>query len=867
MIFAGLFFIFCLSEPEITIETKTHSLSKGALNATSFKVNKLPVWGYSYRTFGGKANSIPLPKFRLGSATFREKALQKQLSTHKPKIGLMGAPQPGYFWQKDHLIDVFQSDWISPTHGAIRVISQNECILRCYPLQLFKEKSTQYSVQVFNPNPIIAAADTSLRDHEDSSTAVPQNAYTESFLDLSGTGSLQNAYGKSVNLSEPDETRIANPDSMPHFTRDQKGFEEVNILFHLTKAQNYIQSLGFSDLQNRPIPFDAHALHGDDQSTFSIFLDPAGTLEFGDGGVDDGEDADIIYHEYFHAIHFDLAGESMFVPSINIELEDANQTNEAGAIAEAVADYFSFAMTYDVNMETGLDPTQFAEWDGANDGVPFGNQLYLRGGNPGLLYPDSMSGNFYWDSQVLSEPLMDLRTNLPFEEMDQSLLTSLGLLGEKPLFRDFVRMFTLTDQHLHRKDRTTTVAETFSQFGLEASVVHVAQIPELKPGDSRSILLINPEPTRQALEFNAFDAEGVLIFSDKRTAEPFVEIEISFEGGDSFRDMHIRTSKEWPIWVLSQSADGQEHSCTRVQPTHSHALVPHIAKQRIQWETMLYLSNPTPFPTVIEVLAADFTADLAPFQSHSIRFSEQEIPVPGGWSALQSHLPWAGMEIFWKRSEEVFQRTALPLATDLATRWIIPHIPADTDLFWTGIACVNPGDEPANLAITAFNAQGEALETQSFALAPLTQWLGLAEDAFPGLADAGMSHWQISSDQPITGFQLFGTRNDQTLASLPFLGEGRNELILPIFVNSGSEWQGIALFNPSNQNVEITIAPPDGTLFPKVVELQPNQKTLLLVSDLQMLSTFWARITADQPILGMTVFGDTARTWMDATRL
>lgn len=63
--------------------------------------------------------------------------------------------------------------------------------------------------------------------------------------------------------------------------------------------QHYIQSLGIGDIYKKQIRVDPHGYNGEELSAY----DPIKNyLVFGEGDVGDAEDADIILHEYGHAI-------------------------------------------------------------------------------------------------------------------------------------------------------------------------------------------------------------------------------------------------------------------------------------------------------------------------------------------------------------------------------------------------------------------------------------------------------------------------------------------------------------------------------------------------------------------------------------
>ena len=75
--------------------------------------------------------------------------------------------------------------------------------------------------------------------------------------------------------------------------------------YWVTQAQHYIQSLGFG-VTRRPINNEPQAVRINQWGVDNSFATdhPKDELRFGKGGVDDAEDAEVILHEYGHAIHF-----------------------------------------------------------------------------------------------------------------------------------------------------------------------------------------------------------------------------------------------------------------------------------------------------------------------------------------------------------------------------------------------------------------------------------------------------------------------------------------------------------------------------------------------------------------------------------
>ena len=163
---------------------------------------------------------------------------------------------------------------------------------------------------VFSPNPVQDTGNTALVDGADAATpaldaarsnvtltnlGAVNNKLVGDFADLAGTGINQGPTLPYVPGTADEVTRVYNYD------RSNDRFEEATVYHAITEAQKLIQSLGFTDVNDRSIPIDVH-YNSQDNSFFST---GDGGLHFGDGGVDDAEDADIVIHEYGHSIHQD----------------------------------------------------------------------------------------------------------------------------------------------------------------------------------------------------------------------------------------------------------------------------------------------------------------------------------------------------------------------------------------------------------------------------------------------------------------------------------------------------------------------------------------------------------------------------------
>src|ERR1044072_7039138 len=158
------------------------------------------------------------------------------------------------------------------------------------------------SAQVFVPNPVQSLGNESLTDQKDADSAVPAAAYhTVQLTNLDGSGFLN---GESATVPSETSTPAYSPTNTSAYTRSQDEFEQVMAYYWITEAQKYIQSLGFGvtrrGIDNQPHRIRINQL-GYENSCKNDH--PVLEIRFGKGGVDDAEDAEVILHEYGHAIH------------------------------------------------------------------------------------------------------------------------------------------------------------------------------------------------------------------------------------------------------------------------------------------------------------------------------------------------------------------------------------------------------------------------------------------------------------------------------------------------------------------------------------------------------------------------------------
>ena len=211
---------------------------------------------------------------------------------------------------------------------------------------------TTIEVMVFEPDPLTTANQVYgglFQDQNDADIGALNNQRvnrtTKAYYD-NGSFYMENEYVLLEDFELPASTPPVQSVPKFDFTRGQQDFEYTNVLYHLTTYKEYMLFLGFSSLMDYQIVADPHAFMGQDNSYYS----PGQGLGFGEGGVDDAEDADVIVHEYGHAISDDAS------PATNVG-------TERRTLDEANGDYLAASYSHSLNPFNWQD---VYSWDGHN---------------------------------------------------------------------------------------------------------------------------------------------------------------------------------------------------------------------------------------------------------------------------------------------------------------------------------------------------------------------------------------------------------------------------------------------------------------------------------------------------------------------
>jgi subtilisin-like proprotein convertase family protein/Zn-dependent metalloprotease len=296
---------------------------------------------------------------------------------------------------------------------------------------------------VFDPDPRTTLRLDTLQDGS-AASAFTDAYFTRDLLDITYNGSVYSLTGPWVNIVDWDAPTAApstTTDGNWDRARGNNSFNDAMTYFHLDQNQRYMQSLGFTGamgIQDGSIVADTHGVNGADNS---YYVPASNRLSFGHGCVDDNEDADVIIHEYGHAINHDI--------------NSSWYGGDTGAMGEGWGDYWGGSYSYSTPNGPLYRPDWIYSWDGHGAGnlCWYGRILNATGAQ--YVHSTTYGAHVtipggYQSDELWSTPLYQtLRTLVEThgqtrESVDRILLESQFGLGSGLKMRDMANIIIAT---------------------------------------------------------------------------------------------------------------------------------------------------------------------------------------------------------------------------------------------------------------------------------------------------------------------------------------------------------------------------------------------------------------------------------------
>lgn len=272
---------------------------------------------------------------------------------------------------------------------------------------------------VFDPEPLSSAratyGATGYTDNSDAnSTQLLAQQKSVTLLDItysSSLYSLRGPYASIYDTEAPNNGLFSQASSTFAFNRVDAGFEAVNTYYHVDKSMRYINTtLGITLMPYQytlGVRYDPHGLNGDDNSHYT---GSNGQIAFGEGCVDDAEDADVVLHELGHGLH---------------DWVTSGGLSQVNGLSEGCGDYWASSYSRSKGYwEPSESPYYWMfHWDGHN------TCWSGRVTNYAAVYPSGLTGSIHTDGQIWATCLMGIWDDIGRRATDIAFLEGLGMTG------------------------------------------------------------------------------------------------------------------------------------------------------------------------------------------------------------------------------------------------------------------------------------------------------------------------------------------------------------------------------------------------------------------------------------------------------
>ena len=314
------------------------------------------------------------------------------------------------------------------------------------------------SAALFDPNPLVThGSSRGLRDRDDRNSRLlrAQRVPVELPRLKGPRGCLLGTFVR-VDLGRKGR-RVCRRSRDWSVGRAANSFEALMAYYHVDRTRAYIESLGLADgLRDKPMVMHANAIRADQ----SFFSPRRHDVTLGTGGVDDGEDGDVIVHEYGHAVQ-------------DQQVTGFGRRPQGLAMGEGFGDYIAAVMSAEA---TGgnerFDPCMF-EWDATS----YTRNRCLRRTDTDLTKRRAKRrcfGDPHCVGEAWSGALWELRPLLGFDGagrvvMDRVLIESHLLLARNSNLRDGARALIAADGLLYSGAHAAAIEAEMVQRGFCAA--------------------------------------------------------------------------------------------------------------------------------------------------------------------------------------------------------------------------------------------------------------------------------------------------------------------------------------------------------------------------------------------------------------
>ncbi len=371
-------------------------------------------------------------------------------------------------------------------------------------------KDTNALVKIFNPDPLTTARSEYVAPYlnynkQDTPSLNNERKILMLNLKLDSIGNFvaENNYVLIKDIMGPvaEPFAVSTKDSLV-VTRNTNIFKQEMALFHIHQYQMYIQSLGFSNLKNQ-LWVDPMGDFGEN-SRFEFSTENPYIL-LGIGGIPDAEDADVITHEYTHAIGFYIAPNTIDGEE-RIGIDEGNCDIMAVLYSRKLSEY---------------NWRKVFNWDGNQT---WNGRTTLNTKN----YVDDFVLERYSLSAIWSGAVTDFAEQIGIDTTVSLLLTAMASYQTNMTIPQFAELFIQADSILFNRYHYGPIKNSF----VNRKIINSVSVDEIM--DKSFIKILNSEgfamgnenltvqlPSNQKFDISFIDLQGKVIYSANNQINTF----------------------------------------------------------------------------------------------------------------------------------------------------------------------------------------------------------------------------------------------------------------------------------------------------------------------------------------------------------
>lgn len=263
-------------------------------------------------------------------------------------------------------------------------------------------------------------------------------------IDTQGNFLMENEYVILKDLYSPATPIFSSSNPLDFIvTRATNLFKQEMVLYHTQVYNEYLKSLGFNIHGNQPLLFDPHGAFGE-ASKFDFDISGNPYIVLAVDYIPDAEDADVIWHEYTHAINYFAA---------------PNTTNgeERIGIDEGCADIMAVILSrklsdYNWRKVFNWDGNNFPSWTGRTTA---GTKNYKT----------DFANSRYSDCEIWSSAIVDIAELIGHDIAIELLFTSVPSFQNNMTQPQAAKLFLQADSLLFNKMHYQSINKVFFERG------------------------------------------------------------------------------------------------------------------------------------------------------------------------------------------------------------------------------------------------------------------------------------------------------------------------------------------------------------------------------------------------------------------